>query len=176
MFKDMDADPYLKSAGLAADWPYGRACCVSSDQEVIVWVGEEDHLRIIRMKTGTRLYDVYDRLRDVVHAIEAMPGIVFQRDDTFGYVASCPSNLGTAMRASVHVRLPHLTTSGVDVKAACASAGWSVCGPGGEHTPIGADGTLDLSPTRRLCVREQDIIRSLFAGVARLSISQDCHN
>merc|ERR1719412_2808612 len=26
MFKDMDADPYLKSAGIASDWPYGRGC------------------------------------------------------------------------------------------------------------------------------------------------------
>ena len=24
MFKDMDADPYLKSAGIASDWPCGR--------------------------------------------------------------------------------------------------------------------------------------------------------
>lgn len=171
MFKDMDADPYLKSAGLAADWPYGRACYVSSNQEVIVWLGEEDHLRIICMKTGTRLHEVYNRLRDVVDAIEAMPGISFQGDETFGYVTSCPSNLGTGMRASVHVRMPHLTLSGVDVKAACASVGLSVCGLDGERTPIGADGTLDLSPTRRLCVRECDVIRLLFEGIGRLSIS-----
>lgn len=26
MFKDMDADPYLKSAGISSDWPYGRGC------------------------------------------------------------------------------------------------------------------------------------------------------
>lgn len=26
MFKDMDADPYLNSAGISADWPYGKRC------------------------------------------------------------------------------------------------------------------------------------------------------
>ena len=29
MFKDMSADPYLTSAGIANDWPYGRGCYVS---------------------------------------------------------------------------------------------------------------------------------------------------
>jgi len=171
MFKDMDADPYLKSAGLAADWPYGRACYVSGDQAVIVWLGEEDHLRIICMQAGTRLNDVYDRLRDVVETIEALPGIAFAQDESFGYITSCPSNLGTGMRASIHVRMPHVTNSGVDVKAVCARVGLSVCGIAGDHSPIGADGTLDLSPTRRLCVRESDIIRMLFDGISRLAIS-----
>lgn len=26
MFKDMSQDPYLLSAGIARDWPYGRGC------------------------------------------------------------------------------------------------------------------------------------------------------
>lgn len=176
MFKDMDADPYLKSAGLSADWPYGRACYVSRDQDVIVWIGEEDHLRIICMETGTRLNDVYQRLRNVVEMIEAMPGIAFAHDETFGYITSCPSNLGTGMRASVHLRMPRLTGSGADLKAACTLAGLSVCGLAGDHAPIGADGTLDLSPTRRLCVPERDIIKNLFQGIRQLAISQDCHN
>ena len=30
MFKDMDADPYLKSAGIASDWPCGRGCYQSA--------------------------------------------------------------------------------------------------------------------------------------------------
>ncbi len=32
MFKDMSADPYLTSAGIARDWPYGRGCYVSEDR------------------------------------------------------------------------------------------------------------------------------------------------
>jgi hypothetical protein len=28
MFKDMDADPYLKSAGISSNWPYGRGCSI----------------------------------------------------------------------------------------------------------------------------------------------------
>ena len=35
MFKDMDADPYLKSAGISSDWPYGRGCWQSDDGKKI---------------------------------------------------------------------------------------------------------------------------------------------
>jgi creatine kinase/arginine kinase len=33
----------------------------------------------------------------------------FSYDDHLGYITSCPTNLGTAMRASVHIKLPFLS-------------------------------------------------------------------
>jgi hypothetical protein len=41
--------------GIASDWPHGRGCYISKDKQFIVWVGEEDHLRIMCMKKGTML-------------------------------------------------------------------------------------------------------------------------
>jgi len=81
--------------------------------------------------------DVFDRLRDVLALIETMPGIEFAQDEHFGYVTSCPSNLGTAMRASVHLPTP--------------------------------GGMLEISPARRLFVRERDIIAALFDDLRALS-------
>jgi creatine kinase len=63
MFKDMSVDKYLLEAGIASDWPHGRGCYISEDKGFIIWVGEEDHLRIMCMKTGTLLNDVFDRLK-----------------------------------------------------------------------------------------------------------------
>ena len=57
MFKDMDADPYLKSAGIASDWPCGRGCYQSADGGFIIWFGEEDQLRIMCMAKGFVLND-----------------------------------------------------------------------------------------------------------------------
>ena len=34
--------------------------------------------------------------------------IVLAHDDHLGYITSCPTNLGTALRASVHIALPKL--------------------------------------------------------------------
>ena len=52
MFKDMDADPFLKSAGISGDWPCGRGCYQSADGGFIIWFGEEDQLRIMLVRTA----------------------------------------------------------------------------------------------------------------------------
>ena len=41
-------------------------------------------------------------------------------------------------------------------------------GTGGEHTPIGADGTVDISPRARLFIKEAEIIEALYKGLASL--------
>jgi len=170
MFKDMDADPYLKSAGIASDWPYGRGCWQSTDGQCIIWFGEEDQLRIMCMKKGTMLNEVFDRLNKMLQVVEAIEGIEFAHSENYGYVTSCPSNLGTGMRASVHVKIPNLTSDGTDTKAKeiAGPLGLSVRGTGGEHTPIGADGTVDISPQARLFIKECEIIEKLYKGIELL--------
>jgi creatine kinase len=176
MFKDMDADPYLKSAGIASDWPYGRGCWQSADKQCIIWFGEEDQLRIMCMKTGTRLDEVFNRLKKMLDTVESIDGVEFAKSDKYGYITSCPSNLGTGMRASVHIKVPKLTADGQadphgnspSCKAICTPLGLSVRGTGGEHTPIGSDGTIDLSPSARLFIKEKDIITALYKGISDL--------
>lgn len=175
MFKDMAADPYLASAGIANDWPYGRGCYVSGDGQFIIWFGEEDQLRIMCMKKGTKLNEVFDRLREGLKVVESIPGITFATSKNYGYVTSCPSNLGTGMRASVHIKIPKLTADGTDKKAkeVCKPLGLSVRGTGGEHTPIGKDGTVDISPSARLYIREKDIIANLYKGIEQLMAKEN---
>merc|ERR1711953_1595295 len=97
----------------------------------------------------------------------SIDGIKFATSSDYGYVTSCPSNLGTGMRASVHVKLPNLTADGTDAKAkeVAKPLGLSVRGTGGEHTPIGADGTVDISPSARLMIQEAEIICALYEGI-----------
>ena len=170
LFKDMDADPYLKSAGIASDWPYGRGCWQSADKQCIIWFGEEDQLRIMCMKKGTCLNEVFDRLKKMLDVVEGIEGIEFATNENYGNVTSCPSNLGTGMRASVHIKIPNLTADGTDAKAkeVCDPLGLSVRGTGGEHPPIGADGPVDISPRNRLFIKESEIIAKLYSGIEQL--------
>jgi len=173
MFKDMDDDPYLKSAGISSDWPYGRGCWQSEDGQCIIWFGEEDHLRIMCMKKGTRLDEVFNRLKVMLDLVETLEGLDFAHSKDYGYITSCPTNLGTGMRASVHIKVPKLTADGqadpngysATATAICKPLGLSVRGTGGEHTPIGSDGTIDLSPSARLFIKEKDIIAALYQGI-----------
>ena len=113
---------------------------------------------------------VFDELKTMLDVVETIEGIVFAKDDQYGYVTSCPSNLGTGMRASVHVKVPNLTKDGTDkgAKDVAGPLGLSVRGTGGEHTPIGSDGTVDISPRSRLFIKEAEIIQALYKGLELL--------
>ena len=170
MFKDMSADPYLTAAGISADWPYGRGCYISANRNFIIWVGEEDHLRIISMKNGLLLNELLNDLKLAIDLVESLIEGGCAHSGKFGVIASCPSNAGTAMRASVHLKLPRLTAGGKSdrVKAICGPLGLSIRGTGGEHTPIGSDGTVDLSPSARFCISEAEIVLALYRGIELL--------
>merc|ERR1712062_277457 len=46
-FLFMSGDPNLKVAGMERDWPEGRGIFHNKDKTFLVWVNEEDQLRII---------------------------------------------------------------------------------------------------------------------------------
>merc|ERR1712166_446289 len=175
MFKDMAADSYLASAGIASDWPHGRGCYVSEDNQFIIWVGEEDHLRIMCMKKGSILNEVFDRLKKSLDVINGIEGLKFAFSPDYGVITSCPTNVGTGMRASLHLPIPCLTADGTDTKAKeiCKPLGLSVRGLGGEHTPIGAGGVCDISPSARFCITEAQIICALYKGIKLLKEAED---
>merc|ERR1712166_647669 len=51
--------------------------------------------------------------------------------------------------------------------------GLSVRGMGGEHTPIGKDGTVDISPSARFCITEAEIVTALYKGIKLLKEQED---
>jgi len=177
MFKDMSVDSYLLEAGIAQHWPFGRGCYVSEDSGFIIWVGEEDHLRIMCMKKALVLNEVFNRLSVAIDTINAIDGLEFAIDSNYGVVTSCPTNIGTGMRASVLMQIPNLTRDGSDKKAKeiCKPLGLSVRGMGGEHTPIGADGTCDISPSGRFCISEAEILAALYTGIKNLKAEESKH-
>jgi len=170
MFKDMGGDRYLAAAGISSDWPFGRGMYVSGSEDFIVWVGEEDHLRIMAMRQGGDLAALFGRLHD---GLEKLARLIpaFAHSSRYGYVTSCPTNLGTAMRASLHLPLPRLTERGRNLEPAIIAAldfGLSVRGAGGEHSDAGHGGLVDISPSARLGVTETEIMQRLYQGTAAL--------
>ena len=73
------------------------------------------------VKQGSNLnghsQDVFDKLKSCLDKVEAIDGLKFAKSDNYGYVTSCPTNLGTGMRASIHIKVPNLTSDGTDAKA-----------------------------------------------------------
>ena len=111
----------LAAAGAARDWPDARAIWVSSDERFLVWVNEEDHVRTMAMAPGGDVAAVFGRWAEGTAKLEAAlaaAGHAVAFDAKLGFLATCPSNLGTAMRASVFVRLPRLAAflGGLDLR------------------------------------------------------------
>ena len=59
------------------------------------------------MQPGADIHAVFDRLSRAAAAIENVAE--FAHNKHLGYITSCPTNLGTALRASVHIKLPKLS-------------------------------------------------------------------
>lgn len=170
MFKDMSGDRYLNTAGISADWPYGRGMYISEAEDFLVWVGEEDHLRIMAMQRGGNLNALFERL---CTGLELLQGLLppFASSPIYGNITSCPTNLGAGMRASLHMHLPRLTSNGQDltrIKHEAKPLGLAVRGAGGEHSAAGEGGLVDISPSARLGVTEMQIMRRLYDGAAAL--------
>lgn len=107
LFKE--GDRYLEAVGLNRDWPNGRGIFHNNEKTFLVWINEEDQLRIISMQNGADLKTVFDRLSRACTHIEKVAK--FSHNEHLGYITSCPTNLGTALRASVHIFLPLLGKS-----------------------------------------------------------------
>merc|ERR1712045_665025 len=100
-------DKYLESCGLERDWPEARGIFHNDAKTFLVWVNEEDQLCIISMQPGSNIRQVFERLSIAAAKIEEKAK--FANDEHLGYITSCPTNLGTGMRASVHIKLPKLS-------------------------------------------------------------------
>ena len=70
LFNDMTTDNHLTSSGVASDWPYGRGIWLSEDKTKMIWVGEEDQLRIISIVHGCDLGAVDASLHELLTKIE----------------------------------------------------------------------------------------------------------
>merc|ERR1711894_790249 len=160
-FLFVSGDRNLTVAGMERDWPEGRGIFHNADKTFLVWVNEEDQLRIISMQKGGDVKGVFSRLargiKDVQDSVKAEDGRDFQLHDKYGYLHSCPTNLGTGMRASVHVDLPGWTKEGLDaLKVRCEELKVQPRGTRGESG--GYDGcTYDVSNKHRLGYSEVEL-------------------
>merc|ERR1712226_65065 len=156
-------------AGMERDWPEGRGIFHNKDKTFLVWVNEEDQTRIISMQKGGDVKGVFERLargiKAVQDSVKAESGKDFQISPKFGYIHSCPTNLGTGMRASVHVDLPGWTKDSIDgLKARCEGLGLQPRGTRGESG--GQTGhTYDISNKHRLGYSEVQLVQTMIDGV-----------
>jgi len=158
-------DRFLEAAGLNRNWPSGRGIYHNDAKTFLVWINEEDELRIISMQRGGDIKEVFSRLTNAITELEKK--MQFAYSEHLGYITSCPTNLGTAMRASVHIALPKLAQDMKTFKTICDKHHLQIRGIHGEHSES-EGGVYDISNRRRLGVTEVECVQDMYDGVVEL--------
>ena len=167
-------DRFLETAGLNRNWPMGRGIFHNDEKTFLVWINEEDELRIISMQQGGDIKEVFTRLTNAITELEKKMSFAFS--EHLGFITSCPTNLGTAMRASVHIALPNLSQNMEKFQEICDKYHLQIRGIHGEHSES-EGGVYDISNKRRLGITEVVCVQDMYDGVVALIENEcDCLN
>ncbi|MBX3444380.1 MAG: protein arginine kinase [Planctomyces sp.] len=83
-----------------------RGVAVDPRESVSLMINEEDHLRMQVFRSGLALEECWAAINRIDTEIEESVSFAFSEE--FGYLTSCPTNVGTGMRVSVLLHLPAL--------------------------------------------------------------------
>jgi len=171
LFQKPGGGTLLTNAGAARDWPDGRGIFHNNEKSFLVWVNEEDHMRVIAMESGGDVKNVFDRWSRGVSGVEKVvkdEGREYMYNDHLGFVCTCPSNLGTGLRASVMIKVPELAKNSDQFYTICAKLKLQARGAKGEHSEPGPGGVYDVSNKARIGYSEVELVQTMIDGVWKL--------
>ncbi len=138
----------------------GGAVLINNEETIGIMINEEDHIRIQCLYPGLQLekcFSMADKIDDLLEE-----SIVYAFDEQLGYLTSCPTNVGTAIRTSVMLHLPGLGLTGYinGVINTANKIGLAVRGIYGEGTEYLGD-IYQISNQITLGMSEEEIITNL---------------
>lgn len=158
--REILVEKHLTSPNHAASASPFRGLAVNRDGSIAVMINEEDHLRIQCLLPGLQLEKSYDLAGRIDDGLEKQLDYAF--DERRGYLTSCPTNVGTGMRASVMLHLPAMTMAGQisPLFQNISQLGMTVRGLYGEGTDI-IGNLYQLSNQVTMGLTEEDIVNNL---------------
>jgi len=120
------------------------------------------------MQMGADIREVFTRFATGCNAVQDVvkaEGYDFMHSEHLGYILVCPSNLGTGLRASVMIKIPHLSAQ-PDFRDICKKMKLQPRGGAGvDSASVG--GIFDISNSDRLGVSEVDLVNNMIEGCAK---------
>ncbi|MRX72575.1 protein arginine kinase [Bacillus lacus] len=159
-------EKHLISPNLA-EHSISGGCLLSENEELSIMINEEDHVRIQCLFPGFQLKEALYTTNRLDDWIEKEVDYAF--DENRGYLTSCPTNIGTGLRASVMMHLPALVMSQQmnRIIPAINQLGLVVRGTYGEGSE--AQGNIfQISNQITLGKSEEDIVEDLISVVSQL--------
>jgi len=168
LFQEPDST-LLLSSGCGRHWPDARGIFHNKDKNFFVWINEEDHSRIISMEKGDNVHSIFQRFCDATVAINEVlvkNGSSFMRSEHLGFILTCPSNLGTGLRAGCMLAIPKFSARS-DFKDVCGQLRLQARGGAGVDSEA-KGGVFDISNADRLGHSEVTLVNMFIHGVANI--------
>ena len=137
-----------------------KAILLNDDENICIMIGEEDHLRIQVFSAGLDLENLKNLIVEIDEKIDE--ACHYSCDRKYGYLTTCPTNVGTGMKVSVMVHLPALTITGNinKVLQIVNSFGMNIRGLYGEGTQS-LGNIYQISNNQSLGLTEDEIVKNL---------------
>lgn len=164
--KKVLVEKHLISPNLANESQNG-AVFLNDEESISIMVNEEDHLRIQVLSSGFQISEAWAIANQVDDGYEKLLEYAF--DEKRGFLTSCPTNVGTGIRASVMIHLPALViTQQINrILQAITQVGLAVRGIYGEGSE--AIGNLfQISNQITLGQSEEEILDNLHSVVRQI--------
>ncbi len=149
---------HIISLGLANNEKNGAVIIEKHSENMSIMLNEEDHIREQCVVDGFDLDTAYQKIDKFDNALISNLKIAY--DSEFGFLTSCPTNVGTGLRASTMLFLPALKLSGEItgvIDRFVGDYGLTIRGVYGEGSSAQGD-IYQLSNTRTLGMSESEII------------------
>lgn len=180
--KDLDTnilnslqEKHLISEELVKNQEFG-ALSLSHDETISIMINEEEHLREQCILKGFKLDEALEKLNEVDDLL--LENLPIAYSSKYGFLTTCPSNLGTGMRASGMLFLPALTlTKNLEsIMNTLQKVGITVRGRYGENSTY--DGFMfQISNSQTLGVSEEQIISNVSTAILKIcEKEQDARN
>ena len=133
---------------------------INDDENICIMVNEEDHLRIQVFSSGFDIENTVNLAKELDEKIGNALNYAMSED--YGYLTSCPTNVGTGLRVSVMVHLPALskTKNIQNVLDAIANFGVNIRGIYGENSKSSSD-MFQISNKQTLGITEDEIAKNI---------------
>ena len=140
---------------------------MSEAESISIMINEEDHIRLQVVSAGMNLESALKAANEIDNKINEVFHYAF--DEKLGYLTACPSNVGTAMRASYMVFLPALTRSNrmPQLVEETSKYGITIRGMYGENSKS-MGGIYQISNQKTLGFSEEELIENLNRIVAQI--------
>ena len=136
------------------------AIVINDEENICIMINEEDHIRLQVISAGLELENLLNLAIEIDKKLEQL--IPYAYNDKYGFLTSCPTNVGTGLRASVMVHLPALAKTGNirKVLEVVNNFDMNIRGVYGEGSKISGD-IYQISNKQSLGISEQEVIRNL---------------